>query len=511
MKKFTDLVFEAANKTKLDISIQAAGKYLTSNKRIDEFFNSDVVVEHKTDGVKITAMKIAQNGTLDDWIIAYKGNIIYEGEFEFAPKTNIKKKSIGASQFSFVIDNFSKIAQDAKSIPAGTELFIEFLMNKPTLSSNYTRKHGMILIAHTKSTYKEKNGKLITKPGIFDISKRNEYAKMCNLDIPALLFKGRMGTQKDFDSGILNVKLRKLFNERSNAMNWNNNEILLDDVRELFLDVESKYGGKEEGVVIKYNNGSDIILKFQQEYQLDQEARRQIKLKYQSEDPEVETQYWNNIRLAALEITNEIKVTPKSELKALVRELSQKLDKYKINFEHPKRDKTIIEDDIQLTSKQILMRKLKGNNNALVLGKFRVLTKAHAGIIKEGLKKFDGVVVALISSKDTKHTKELRRKMLELTFGDKIELFEATSGNLMTLMNRTNENINWIMAGSDRVQAYEKMLERNKDVQVYEIKRNDEDISATKVIANLDDESYFKKNTPKEIHSMYNEIVETYK
>jgi hypothetical protein len=101
--------------------------------------------------------------------------------------------------------------------------------------------------------------------------------------------------------------------------------------------------------------------------------------------------------------------------------------------------------------------------------------------------------------------------MLELTFGDKIEIFEATSGNLMTLMNRTNENINWIMAGSDRVKAYEKMLERNKDVKVYEIPRTDEDISASKVINEIEDEKYFKKNTPKEIHSLYNEILEAYK
>ena len=57
LKKFSDLVFEAANKTKLDISIQAAGKYLTSHKRIKEFFESDVVIEEKLDGVKITCLK----------------------------------------------------------------------------------------------------------------------------------------------------------------------------------------------------------------------------------------------------------------------------------------------------------------------------------------------------------------------------------------------------------------------------------------------------------------------
>jgi len=511
MKRFSDLIFEAANKTKLDISIQAAGKYLTSIKRINEFFNSNVVVEHKTDGVKITAMKIAQNGTLDDWIIAYKGNIIYDGEFEFAPKTNIKKKSIGASQFSFVIEHFKKIAGEVKSIPNGTELFIEFLMNKPTLSSNYKRKHGMILIAHTKSKFKVKNGRLITNPGFFDISKRDDYAKMCKLDTPALLFTGIMGTKKDFSNGIKNVKLRKLFDERSNAMNWDNNEILLDDIRELFLDVESKYGGKEEGVVIKYN---DVILKFQQKYQLDQEARRQIKLKYQDENPEVENQYWNNIRLAALEITNSINVTPRSELKDLVRELSQKIDKYKINFSHPKRDKTIIEDDIQLTAKQILMRKLKGNNNALIVGRFQPLTKGHVKMIKTAYSECDDVYVNIVKGKKSETEKNpfdlnLQEKMLKAVFPD-INILSGTTGNIITMLNKINDNINWIYCGSDRVSSYESQLKRMPDVKIREIKRTDDDISATKVRNALKegDEKEFKKLTPKEIHNMFDELRE---
>jgi len=41
--------------------------------------------------------------------------------------------------------------------------------------------------------------------------------------------------------------------------------------------------------------------------------------------------------------------------------------------------------------------------------------------------------------------------------------------------------------------------------------RTDSDISASKIIANIDDEEYFKNNTPKEIHSMYNKIKNTYK
>jgi phosphopantetheine adenylyltransferase len=509
MKSFKQFLNEG--KGQLDISIMPAAKYLTSQKRIEEFLYTPVLIEEKTDGVKVTAIKVANRGTLDDWILAYKGNILYDGEFDFGADSSIKGSSIGASQFKFVIDHFKEVVKNGKSIPVGTELFIEYLMRKMTLSSDYTRKHGMVLIGHSKSKHKEKNGKLITKPSGFDISKRDEYASTMDLDVPAVLFKGILGDKGSFEKGIIHKGLKDMFKVEAPAMNWDNNELLVDDIRHLLLKIDSYYGNESEGVVVKFAN---VVLKFQKEYQLDKEARREIKLKYQSEDPKVETQYWNDIRRLALEIVNDIPMKPTDKLKDLVKEISFRVKTMKIDIKHPKRVKVNMQDDIQLTSKQIIMRKLKGNNNALTLGKFRVLTKAHYGMIQEGLDKFDGVTVALITSKDTKHTKDLRRKMLETAFGNKIEIVESTSGNLLTLMNKTDENINWVMAGTDRVQAYETQLARNPDVRVYEIERTgldtDDDVSASKVIANINDDKYFKENTPKEIHSMYEEIKMTY-
>jgi len=495
-------------KGRLDISIKAAGKYLTSQKKKEEFLYNDVLVEHKTDGIKVQALKISSNGDLSDWILAYKGNILYDGEFDFAVDSTIKTQSIGASQFKFVIEHFKSIASNTKSIPVKTELFIEYLMNKPTLSSDYTRKHGMILIGHSISSYTEKNGKLITSPSGFDISKRNKYAEICNLDVPAVLFKGIMGYEKSFEQGIINNHLKDIFQKERRSINWDNIDLLIDDIRSMFLEIESAYGGTEEGVIIKFK---DVILKFQQDFQLDQVARREIKLKYQYENPEDETQYWNNVRRTALEIERLIPMKPSSKLSELLKIASKEISNLKLDFEHEKKSKLNILDDIQLTTKTIIMRALKGNNNALVLGKFRVLTKAHYNLIKNGIKKFDGIVVALITSKDTKDTKDLRRKMLEMAFGNKIEIVESTSGNLLTLMNKTNENINWIIAGSDRVDAYRNQLKRSPDIRVFEIPRVDEDISASKVISKIDDEKYFIKNTPKEIHSMYNEIINTFK
>ena len=255
-----------------------------------------------------------------------------------------------------------------------------------------------------------------------------------------------------------------------------------------------------------------VMLKWQQEYQLDQEARRQLKLKYQDENPEVETQYWNNVRLAALEISNTIKITPKSELKDLVKELSNALKKYRLNFKHPKKDKTNIEDDIQLTAKQIIMRKLKGNNNALIIGRFQPLTKGHVKMIKTAYKECDDVYINIVKGKKSDKDKnpfslEVQEKMIKAVFPN-INIINGTTGNIITMINKINDNINWIYCGTDRLYSYENQLKKMPDVKIREIERTDEDISATKVRESLinDDEKEFNRLTPKEIHKMFLEL-----
>ena len=127
----------------LDISILSADKFLTSAKRIHDFLFTPCEIEAKTDGVKLTVVKVADDGKLSDYIFAYKGNVLYNSEFNYQPTTKIKSETIGASQFKLVFDHFDKLGKT--NIPVGTELQIEYLMSKPTLSAKYTKKHGMVL------------------------------------------------------------------------------------------------------------------------------------------------------------------------------------------------------------------------------------------------------------------------------------------------------------------------------------------------------------------------------
>lgn len=499
---FLDFLNEA--KEQLDISILAASKYLTTTAKIEEFLSSDVTIEHKTDGVKLTVIKQANNGNLKDYIFAYKGSVLYSTEFDYQPNTKVKKESIGSSQFKAVFEHFDKLSKN--SIPVGTELFIEFLMRKPTLSSNYNVNHKMVLIGYSKSSWSESFGKLKTSPSGFETSLRDEYAKQLNIDAPQLLFKGVMGSPITFNRGIKHKVLQTEFDKRKNSMTWDKPELLLDDMRQMFLDIESKYGGKEEGVVLQYNGR---ILKWQQEYQLDQNARRAIKAKYMEENPDAEAEYWKKAVAASTEIVNSM-VIKSRKLDDLMAELSLAIKRFPLDFEHSKRTDAVVRDDIQHNAKLMLIKKMRGNNNALILGKFRVFTKeGHYKLIKRAATLYDNVVICIVTSKETEATVKLREKMVRKCF-PKAEIIHHNSGNLLSILNKSPININVVYAGTDRVSAYQQQLRTVLGTSVRELPRDDSDISASKIIANIEDEDYFMKNTPKEIHSMYNEIKKAY-
>jgi len=489
--------FLSESKGQLDISIQAAGKYLTSAKRISEFLRTPVVVEQKLDGVKLTIIKKSES----EFIVAYKGNILYSEEYDYQSTAKVKSESIGASQFKLVFKHLAKL-KDTSGIPVGTELFVEYLMNKPTLSSNYSDQHKMVLIGHTESTWTEDFGKLKTNPNAFKTDKRDEFAKIMKIDVPQKLFDG---TFIDFENGIINKTLASEYRKVKNSFNFDNEELLLDDIRLLFLSIESKYGGVEEGVVMITR---DRLLKFTQEYQIDPAARLKIKMKYRQENPEVETQYWDNVKAAAHEIASGISVNSK-KLNIVLTELSLILKKYVIKFDNDKKTPAIIKDDIQLNAKNLLIKSMKGNNNALILGKFRVLTNdGHVKLIKSALKEFDNVVICIVTSKDTKHSKALREEMIRKTF-PKVKIMHSLNGNVIRLIQKSPININAIYAGSDRVVDYQKQLRNNVGVSVKEMVRTSSGISATEVLSKIEDIKFFKRNTPKAIHDMWKEIKES--
>ena len=505
--KTEDFITESVSGDRLDISILAANKFLNSSKKLEWFFNTPVEIEAKTDGVKVTALKIADDGDLSDWIIAYKGHILYSEEFNYNSDDNIKKSSIGSSQFKIVLDHFKSLGKT--SIPVGTELQLEYLMRKPTLSSNYERPHGIVLIGYSKSTYTEEFGILKTKNSGMNTAKRDIFAKELKLNVPLKIFDGVMSSKEEFERGILAKDLKIAFSKFKEFFDFSDYTDTYNRLSSLLLGIPSVFGGKEEGVVLKFSDGK--ILKIQQDYQLDQVKRAEIKNKWKESDESSENQYWENVKGSAYDIF--YKIDKKKSLSNMLSQMSSLLKRYELNYTHSKKNETIIKDDIELNVKTLIVKSLKGNNGCLVLGKFRVLTKAHFNLIKLATKEFDKVLVCLVSSKDTAKTEDLRLRMLEVAlkqFGNKVQIVKSSNGNLLRIISNSDFNINAVYAGSDRVSDYEKQLKNVLGMKVKELVRTDEDISATKVIANINNEKYFKQNTPKEIHFLYSDILKEY-
>jgi len=251
-----------------------------------------------------------------------------------------------------------------------------------------------------------------------------------------------------------------------------------------------------------------MILKFQQEYQLDQQARAEIKNKYRG-DEQQESEYWANVKLAAYEISSSVDTKGK-KLPELTEELSRAVGNLRLQFQHVKKTTAQIKDDVQLTAKTLIIKKLTGNNNVLIIGKFRVLTlEGHYKMIQRALNLYDNVVVDIVTSKDTKNTKDLRERMIRTAF-PKVEIVHSVNGNLSRIIQKSPVNINAVYAGSDRVRGYSDQLAHTLGVQVKEMPRLDSDISASEVISKIKDAGFFKKSTPKAIHSMYQEIKEAY-
>lgn len=496
------MILSETYENQLDISILNVNKYLTSDKRKEEFIWTPCTIEQKTDGIKVNIIKISSTGdNLKDFVVSYHGNIIYPTEFEYASTQRIKLNSINMSQFKVLFEHLKHL--DLSKIPESVEFFVEFACKKPTLSSNYT-KHGFVLLAYSRTTYSIKFGKLKSNPTSFNTKGREKYAKIFKFNVPKVVFDGILG---NFERGVIDDTLKSLYQKAKQTLNPDNMDDYIAKISEMILTLDSPFGGKEEGVVLNFPNG--LILKIQQAYQCNQVARKAIKANYQEIDPENEAKYWEGVRRFALEVVNGLPSITEKRIPAILEILAKKLKYLKPNLHHSKKSDLQILDDIQLEAKNIILRKCKGNNNFLFLGKFRVLTIAHYNIIKYGLKNFDGGVVCLVSSKDTRAFEDLRMKMLKACFPN-IEIITHTTGYLKAIMQKSPLNINAVLCGTDRFYDYTNQLKPFPDVSAVEVPRTDEDISATKVIENLDNYAYFCIKTPKEIHKLYKEIKATF-
>lgn len=487
----------------LDISIkQLRAKYKTQ-EQLQHFMSMPSLTEHKTDGVKLTLVKVANSGTLDDWIVSYKGSLFYRGEFDYQSDLG-KKLSMGNSQFDVVFDHLETLGRT--DIDINTELFIEFLVKKTTVMSDYATTGQMILIGYGEASPVLRYGKVKTNSTNLITQGREKYARALKINLPPLLHQGVWFPASKFVSGCKDDALRKSASSQlRNLESLESSPVhYYEAIAKLFLDLESKFGGKEEGIVVQTVDG---LFKVQQEYQLDKEARFGKKLAWMEDDPQKEQAYWDDVLEIARQIANNVKT---QDIKKGLKQISDQIKELNIAGTHSKKNEHTIRDDIQLNAKNFFLKGLNGNDGALILGKFRVLTKGHCKMIEEAISESDEVVIGVVTGTRNRSTEDLRVRMIKKTYPN-IKVVQLVTGNIFTAFKHADININKIYAGSDRKEDYENQLLKAPGISVKEIRRTKADISATKVIENITDRKFFRANTPRQIWSMYDEILQTYK
>lgn len=167
----------------------------------------------------------------------------------------------------------------------------------------------------------------------------------------------------------------------------------------------------------------------------------------------------------------------------------------------------------------------------IFVGRFQPFTLGHAKVL-ESLYKENGlpIVVFLVKAGKEKKDDAIKRpfdvdtqiemfEMVKKQYKFLENIFVVPSAGIDILFNElrpTYEPVLW-GTGSDRLKAYSYMANSDKyrdelgvlpEFGMFEIKRNDDDISATKVREALekDDKKTFDKMTPSSLHGMFNEL-----
>jgi len=152
-------------------------------------------------------------------------------------------------------------------------------------------------------------------------------------------------------------------------------------------------------------------------------------------------------------------------------------------------------------------------------GRMQPLTKTHTEIFRTISNECSKGTVFLVKGKKTSQDKEknpfdeeVQLKMIQLVLPDNMEVKIIKTGFFVEELNESEDSDFRIYAGSDRVESYKSYSKYMKEgtLEVKEIVRTDEDISATKVREALRDNNLeaFNLLTPEEIHPMFEELRE---
>lgn len=372
-------------------------------------------VVEKIDGTKLTLLRRNNPFDPDDytknWYIAYKGNIIYPGEARglSSREEDVRAASSGTAQYSLVHSHLSRMHTNTRSIPPGTEFFLEFVQRKPTISREYPQKHGIFLTMYGSSRYKATGAYLVTnitpeegQPHL------EEYARALGVSMYPILFEGSMATLDSFRDGIRSRMIQnryvKMLSRLKAAYGDTTDDRpikIIEAIYDVFSDFQTTLSTEAdiaedgeypaaEGSVFS-SSATKTLYKALRFDQHDIEHRQSVKQKFRANTYEEEQAYWNGIVSIADEIAAEHapaqrRNIPESELNDVLEDVHQEcyFDSAIANrlgtMTHPK---SLIQrqEDLFLTTKTRMMKRFEiGAQNGISVGIFVVAGKpVHEG------------------------------------------------------------------------------------------------------------------------------------
>jgi hypothetical protein len=385
-----------------------------------------VKIEEKIDGTKLTLIR--RNNEFDpsnyakNWIIAYKGNVIFPGEAKglSSREKEVREKSSGVAQYSLVHDHMAKVHPNTASIPQGTEFFLEFVQRKPTISRDYPQKHGLFLTLFGPTRYKITGSQLVSNITPTDDDETlAEYAQILGVRTYPVLFEGNLGTIESLLRGTKSSVIRRKIESSMGSLQASYDDAtpdrpikIIESLYDIFSDFDTTLStetetSSAEGSVFKPSMTKTLYkaLRFDQH---DAGHRSDVKSKFRAEDPQQEQAYWDSVVTIANEIVQELglnsrKNVPESDLDNILDVIRNKcyfdssISNRLGNVVHPK---SLIQrqEDLFLTTKSRVMKRLEvGEKTGFALGIFVVSGKpihdGHWKVIDIATKECDEVLV----------------------------------------------------------------------------------------------------------------------
>lgn len=391
----------------LDISIKALSKAVTNPKKAAEFVRKHIVAVEKVDGTKLTLIRNDQKFDPQDytknWIVAYKGNILYPTEFQGLEKRekDIKATALGTSQYKFVHDHLRKIHSGTGEIPLNTEFFVEFVQNKPTITRDYARKHGMYLVGFGPTKFAVSKGQLFSSSNFIDSPEElDRYRSILQLGSFPVVFDGNLSSRESILRGCIDKGLRELFTQGFEGTDFSDPTSIVTLASNVFSQLESSLGGPAEGVVLQVGD-DDIsekqLLKVLAADQHSKEARGAKQSRFKGTEEE-EAAYWRLVNELVDEILDEI---PQGEPAETLQRLSKVIYQLKDALPtHPVKSTINVQEDVFLTAKLRLLGtgSHRANKVAVIPMAAKPFHAGHDSLIRQAIADGNDSVIVFVST-----------------------------------------------------------------------------------------------------------------